>query len=90
MACRDLSSPKGLNLCPLQCKHTALTTGLPGNSPDYVLNVPFGKHTRERGRVRGGKKRQRQKDKGEEEGGARSRRGSRRRRKGRKEGRKGL
>ena len=41
---QDLSSPKGLNLCPLQRKHRALTTGLPGNSPDSVLNVPFGKH----------------------------------------------
>lgn len=30
---QDLNSPKGLNLCPLQCKHRALTTGLPGNSP---------------------------------------------------------
>ena len=66
---QDLSSPKGLNLCPLQCKHRALTTGLPGNSPDSVLNVPFGKHTRERGRMREGGKRQRQKDKGEKEGG---------------------
>lgn len=69
MACRDLSSPKGLNLCPLQCKHTALTTGLPGNSPDYVLNVPFGKHTRERGRVRGGKRDRDRKIKGRKKEG---------------------
>ena len=68
---QDLSSPKGLNLCPLQRKHRVLTTGLPGNSPDSVLNVPFGKHTGERGRMREGGKRQRQKDKGEEEGGGR-------------------
>lgn len=42
---------KGIEpVLPTRCKHRALTTGLPGNSPDYVLNVPFGKHTRERGK----------------------------------------
>lgn len=29
---------------------------VPGNSPDYVLNVPFGKHTRERERKGGGER----------------------------------
>ena len=37
----DFSSQNWDNLCPLQCKHEALTTGVPGSPPPVIFDEQF-------------------------------------------------
>ena len=84
---QDLSSPKGLNLCPLRCKRRALTTGLPGNSPIVYKMFPLeNTQEREEGGERG---RKRQRERERERGGRGRGRGAGERKGGEKEGKKG-
>ena len=85
---QNLRSPTGLNLRPPAVQAQSPNHRTAREFPDCVQNVPFGKHTGERGRGREGEKEAERKRKRRKREGARRRREREEKRKERRE--KGL